>query len=96
MKNFVFSDGILWIEDTSGGMPVMMKGSTCPYCDAVHVHGIPDGHRVAHCTGKARAIKSPWGKYFDKSDGYYWITEDIRDYASLFKKVCDGITLVKG
>jgi len=34
----------------------------CKYCDRYHVHGLPEGHRAAHCTNP----KSPYIK-----TGYY-------------------------
>lgn len=30
----------------------------CGYCERFHVHGFPEGHRVAHCTNS----KSPYLK----------------------------------
>ena len=58
----------------------------CPYCDELHIHGIGEGHRVAHCVdaydrrGDIIRDSSSYtcnldGEIIHKSEGYI-----LRDY----------------
>jgi hypothetical protein len=89
-KNFVFNDGILWFNDGAGGMPVMAKGGTCPYCGHKHRHGGDSGHRLSHCVS-GKPIRSPWTKWLDRSDGYYWMNMDLENFEALFEGVCEHV-----
>ena len=46
----------------------------CEYCDKYHVHGFPEGHRVAHCSNQ----KSPYLQtgYFIKLESE--VIDDLR------------------
>jgi len=44
----------------------------CPYCNDVHYHGKPDGHRIAHCSQRlvSRLVYKD-GHTYTHDDGYY-------------------------
>jgi hypothetical protein len=67
MKN-KFEKGIIGYEE---GIPVvavpliphregnLLRLLGCPYCGLPHLHGAPEGHRVAHCDWRAYPQSSP-------------------------------------
>ena len=55
---------ILW-RDT-----VDSKTDHCPFCGERHIHGIGDGHRVAHCINKGGKIKAKDGTVLYQEHGY--------------------------
>ena len=68
----------------------MAKGVRCPYCNEKHTHGGDSGHRLSHCA-EGKTIHSPWGKWMDRSEGYYWMNVNVDDFESLFKALCDQV-----
>lgn len=47
------------------------KTENCPFCGKRHVHGIGDGHRLAHCSTDDKLFKRKSdGKCFEQSKGY--------------------------
>lgn len=66
----------LWTD--KGAWVVVRRGRPCPYCGDIHVHGLSEGHRVAHC--HERPITIVLGDADDRefalsnADGY-WLLE---------------------
>lgn len=47
----------------------------CPFCGTVHLHGLGDGHRVAHCaTGSKEFVTAPDGTILYEKNGYVIVT----------------------
>ena len=55
---------ILW-RDTEKS-----KTDHCPFCGKRHIHGIGDGHRVAHCMHGVDTIHAKDGTILHKDKGY--------------------------
>ena len=93
MEKVVLSEGVVWINTNNGGLPVMEKGGKCPYCGDKHVHGKGSGHRLAHCGAKKPfPIRSPFGPWRDKLDGYYYVDCKLNDMAALFKELTEMVS----
>lgn len=49
--------------------------SPCPFCGKRHIHGVGDGHRIAHCTKVVRPeIRTSDGTTLRQSHGYIIVT----------------------
>jgi hypothetical protein len=42
----------------------------CPFCGVGHIHGVPDGHRIAHCLAGCEEIHSVDGILLRRDKGY--------------------------
>lgn len=51
---------VLWRDS------IKSRTDVCPFCKERHKHGIPDGHRVAHCNERAKGFL---GEIFVPEDG---------------------------
>ena len=46
------------------------KTEICPFCGKGHIHGIGDGHRIAHCTDGSKEITTDDGTVLIQKNGY--------------------------
>jgi ribosomal protein L24E len=52
------------------------KTERCPFCGKYHLHGVGDGHRVAHCGFNEITFTNGQGIRFSSNDGYIIKTKE--------------------
>jgi hypothetical protein len=67
MKTINFKEKNYLVLSRKKGKPT----EKCPFCNKGHVHGLGDGHRIAHCATGYKETVIVGNKMVYQKDGYF-------------------------